>query len=140
MRLPQNPECAIIFAHKLAFNTLLCPCAASLLRVHCSDKDMRKLPRAICLQKNMGQHNPMIFPSVNILWLNKVLLKSMKQAASHTPLCCLISHVLILLTLVLPVFQLYDIHKVLVIYHGILCTLSVAAIHMVLSGYRRTHK
>lgn len=82
----------------------------------------------------------MIFASVNILWLNKVLLKGTKQAASHTPLSCLISHVLILLTLVLPIFQLYDMHQVLVIYHGVLCMLSIAAIHMVLSGYRRTHK
>lgn len=62
-------------------------------------------------KKNMGQHNSMIFPSVNILWLNKVLLQgTLRQAASHTPLSCLINHVLILLTLVLPIFQLYDMH------------------------------
>lgn len=112
----------MILARKPAFNTLLfyfLPVSVfkrAPVVPPCSDytavtEMCVKLPRAICLKKkNMGQHNPMIFPSVNVLWLNKVLLKGMKQAASHTPLSCLISHVLILLTLVLPIFQLYDMH------------------------------
>lgn len=69
------------------FSFQKCLCGASLLRVHCGDKGVCEAPKGhMSGKKSMKQHNPVIFPSVNILLLHKVLLKdTLKCSITNSP-------------------------------------------------------